>query len=310
MDELTEAHRVQGHARDHILKGMKSRFGPQPSASRGHSRDLSPSYVPTQLYPGSLRPREGLSELSTLLLMSGLPICILLFAGWRRDGKKLASVDVLLNCSPHQQRNAQRALWAWGQDPPTVQLRNPSEVQRNEVVCPHPSTWEAMEWRGDTVTYSVSCLSQPGQASLFLTRMEGAISLFLIHTHILPKHLRYFICTSLVYDYMFSHWESSDSLWNAGLNNHVLNKHIEILNEKLSDLGSNLSTAVFLSRALHSENPELTCPGMCLPPRLSRESSRLVLARQEAPLDGFKTSPPCCPVSQLSILSLPPLKLT
>lgn len=28
---------------------------------------------------------------------------------------------------------------------PTAQLKNPSEVQRNEVTCPHPSTWEAKE---------------------------------------------------------------------------------------------------------------------------------------------------------------------
>ena len=74
-----------------------------------------------------------------------------------------------------------------GQGPPTLQMENPSEVQRNESACPHPALGRQRS-EADGMGCGVSPLSRL-QSGLPLPGREGAS--ILIHTHILPKHIGY-----------------------------------------------------------------------------------------------------------------------
>lgn len=163
----------------------------RPTQELAAPSQCPPADVPTQ--PGSGLPQaQGsffcsqnglLTSLSVLMLRSGLPICILLLSGWRKDGRKLPFAVLPHSCSSALLRVA---LWGWGQDPPTLQVKNPSEVQRNEVIWPH---WRG--WSGERRSCRVSRLSKFRPPSSWPRRKEP----FLVSdpcTHS-TKHLGYFI---------------------------------------------------------------------------------------------------------------------
>ena len=129
-----------------------------------------------------------LTSLLILMLRRGLSVCVWILSSWRKGGRKLAFCRSALPCEVSC--SAQNSLKDGGQDSPTLQLENPSEVRRNEATYPHPALGRP-RGEADGMGCGVSPCPNSSQASLLLTWVEGA--LILTHTCILPKHSGYFI---------------------------------------------------------------------------------------------------------------------